>query len=287
MTRGILIFAHNNRDVDYALMSLISGSLAKKNLGLPVSLVTDKTTLAWMEESNIIDKANNIFDKIIVSEKPETSNSRRLHDGNTSKSVPFVNLNRNDAYSLTPYEQTLLIDSDYLIFTNNLNNYWEYSDKVLLGKAINDIVGDERLGYHDKYVSDTGVHLYWATTVMFTKNEYSKNFFLLLSYVKENYEYFSDLFRFRIKNYRNDIAFSITQHIMDGFETKSEVHLPAVFSTLDKDILHSVDKNGRLLFLINKIIDEQFFPALLSEVDIHVMNKASITRNSESLLELT
>jgi hypothetical protein len=74
---------------------------------------------------------------------------------------------------------------------------------------------------------------------------------------------------------------------MDGFETKSEVHLPAVFSTLDKDILHSVDKNGRLLFLINKIIDEQFFPALLSEVDIHIMNKASITRNSESLLELT
>ncbi len=286
MNRGILIFAHNNRDVDYALMSLISGGLAKKHLGLPVSLVTDQTTIEWMETSGIKNKADNLFDHILVTDKPETNNTRRLHDGNSSKSVPFVNLNRNDAYTLTPYDQTLLIDSDYLIFSNTLNNYWEYSDRVLLGTAIDDIVGNERLGYHDKYVSDTGVHLYWATTVMFTKNEYSKNFFLLLSYVKENYEYFADLFRFRIKNYRNDIAFSITQHIMDGFETKADVHLPAVFSTLDKDILHSIDSNNKLIFLINTVINEKFFPVSISDIDVHIMNKASITRNADRLLEL-
>lgn len=286
MNRGILIFAHNNRDVDYALMSLISGGLAKKHLKLPVSLVTDQTTVEWMKVSGIKNTAEKIFDQIIVTEKPETNNTRRLHDGNVSKSVPFVNLNRNDAYSLTPYDQTLLIDSDYLIFSDTLNNFWEYSDRVLLGTAINDIVGKERLGYHDRYVSDTSVHLYWATTVMFTKNEYAKNFFLLLAYVKDNYEYFADLFRFRIKNYRNDIAFSITQHIMDGFETKSEVHLPAVFSTLDKDILHSVDRNNKLIFLVNTVINEKFFPVSVSDLDVHIMNKASITRNADRLLEL-
>lgn len=286
MNRGILIFAHNNRDVDYALMSLISGGLAKKNLGLPVSLVTDKSTVEWMVESKIKEKADKVFDRIIITSKPETDNSRRLHDGSTSKFVPFVNLNRNDAYSLTPYDQTLLIDSDFLVFTDNLNNYWEYSDRVLLGKSINDVMDSNRLGYHDRYVSDTGVHLYWATTVMFTKNEYSKNFFSLLSYVKENYQYYADLFRFHIKNYRNDIAFSITQHILDGFETRSEVHLPSVFSTLDKDILHSVKDQGKLLFLINTTINEKYFPAVISDVDVHVMNKSSITRNSSSLLEL-
>lgn len=286
MNRGVLIFAHNNRDVDYALMSIISGSLAKKNLGLPVSLVTDRTTLTWMETSGIKQKAIEVFEQIIITDKPQTDNSRKLHDGNESKFVPFVNLNRTDAFSLSPYDQTLLIDSDYLIFTDNLNKFWEYSETVLLGQSINDIIGTDRLGYHDRYVSDTGVHLYWATTVMFTKNEYSENFFSLLSYVKENYQYYSDLFRFYTRNYRNDIAFSVTQHIMDGFETKSSIHLPPVFSTLDRDILETVKEDGSLVFLINMIMNEKYIAASVKDVDIHVMNKSSITRNAEKLLAL-
>ena len=40
MKKGILIFAHNSRDVDYALMSLVSAKFAKENLQVPVSLVS-------------------------------------------------------------------------------------------------------------------------------------------------------------------------------------------------------------------------------------------------------
>ena len=32
MKKGCLIFAHNNRQIDYSLLALISGGLAKKNL---------------------------------------------------------------------------------------------------------------------------------------------------------------------------------------------------------------------------------------------------------------
>ena len=53
MKRGILIFAHNSRDVDYALMSLVSAKFAKANLQVPVSLVVDKFTVEWMQTSNI------------------------------------------------------------------------------------------------------------------------------------------------------------------------------------------------------------------------------------------
>lgn len=284
MTRGILIFAHNNRDVDYALMSVISGGLAKKHLSLPVSLVTDQTTLDWIKESGIQSTADAVFDKVITVDKPVTDNARKLHDGIDGKVVPFVNLNRNDAYSLTPYDQTLLIDSDFLIFSDNLNNYWEYSNRVLLGQSINDVIGKNRLGYHDLYISDTGPHLYWATTIMFTKNDYAKNFFAILAHVKENYDYFSDLYRFYVKNYRNDIAFSIAQHIMDGNETQKECHLPSVFSVIDKDILYSVEDN-KLTFLIHSNGDN-FCAASVKNTDVHVMNKASIIRHSKKLLEL-
>lgn len=286
MSRGVLIFAFNSRDVDYALMSIVSGGLAKKNLGLPVSIITDQSTVDWMIQSNIYTTALTVFDKIILTDRPTKENFRNLHDGGTKKTVPFINFNRNDAYSLTPYDETLLIDSDYLIFSNVLNSYWEYADRVLIGRSINDIVGPSRLGYHDRYVSDTGIHLYWATTVMFRKNEYAQRFFSILNHVKENYQYFSDLFRFSQKPYRNDIAFSVAQHLIDGFETQSSVHLPPIFTTLDTDILVDVDKSSKLTFVVNLSANERYVACAIKNLDVHIMNKDSLIRHSSDLLEL-
>ena len=62
MTNGILIFAHNNREVDYGLLAVISGGLAKKHLKVPVSLVADTGTLAWMEKTKVIKKAKIKYD---------------------------------------------------------------------------------------------------------------------------------------------------------------------------------------------------------------------------------
>jgi hypothetical protein len=74
MTRGILLFAHNNRTVDYALMAIIAGGLAKKNLQVPVSLITDASTIAWMQESNIFNQAEGVFEHIISVDRPITDN---------------------------------------------------------------------------------------------------------------------------------------------------------------------------------------------------------------------
>lgn len=286
MNRGILMFAHNSRDIDYALMSIISAGLANKNLRLPVSLITDQSTVDWMESSNIYHNAKKIFDRIIITDRPKTDNNRNLHDGAIKKTVPFINYNRSNVYDLTPYDETLLIDTDFLIFTDNLNNYWEYSDRVLIGRSINDVVGMQRLGYHDRYVSDTGIHLFWATTVMFRKNEYAKNFFIILDYVKKNYQYFSDLYRFQNKMYRNDIAFSIAQHIIDGYQTKIDYHLPPVFTTLDTDELITVDDNGKMTFLINLLANEKYVASTIKNLDVHIMNKNSLIRNKDSLMDL-
>lgn len=287
MNNGALIFAHNNREIDYALMSLISGGLAKKYLKIPVTLVTDKTTKAWMKESKIYSKAEKIFDKIIEVEKPETENNRRLYDGvENNKVVPFVNSNRCLAWELTPYDRTLLLDSDYLIFSDRLNEYWNLDEDILISESINDIYDQKRLGYHDKYVSDTGVHLYWATTVMFTKNQRSKSFFDMVDFVKENYQYYGDLFRFNTLQYRNDISFSVAKHILSGFETDKGLNLPSVLTALDKDVLHSVDEKGKLTFLVSPKLDDNYCAAALKGSDIHIMNKKSIVRNADALMRL-
>jgi hypothetical protein len=285
MTQGILIYAHNTRAVDYALLAVISAGLAKKHLAVPASLATDDSTISWMKQSQIFDVANTVFENIIVVNRPETDNQRRLNDGDTGTTVPFINVNRDTAWDLTPYDRTLLIDSDFLIFSDVLNKYWNIDCDLLIGDSINDINGQDRMKHLDRHISDTGVKLYWATTVMFTKNQNTRLFFDTVNHVKENYRHYADVFRFDHRQFRNDIAFSVSKHILDGYTESNIGTLPPILSSLDRDILYEVN-DQRLTFLIDHKLDNNFCAAAISGVDIHVMNKQSIIRNQQKLLEL-
>ena len=68
MNCGVLIFAHNSRDVDYALMSIVAGSLAKYHLNVPVSLITDQSTIDWLKESNRYPQAETLFCLLYTSD---------------------------------------------------------------------------------------------------------------------------------------------------------------------------------------------------------------------------
>jgi hypothetical protein len=283
MNCGVLIFAHNSRDVDYALMSIVAGSLAKQHLNVPVSLVTDKSTIDWLKESNQYSKAESLFDQIILVDRPNTDNSRRLNDGDESKTVPFINANRSSAWDLTPYDRTLLIDSDYLIFSDTLSEYWNYDSSFMISSAMNDVRGD-RKGVLDSWVSDEGIPLYWATTIMFTKNQESKLYFDLVKSIKQNYQTFAEIYRFDSRIYRNDIAFSIAKHIIEGFVTTQTQNLPPILTAQDKDLITVVCKSG-LTMLIRDTLSSNMILGNFSNRDIHVMNKQAIVRSVNDLLE--
>lgn len=286
MNKGVVIFAHNNRTLDYGRMAILSGILAKKNLDVPVSLITDPFTVDWMKEDGIFEDASKIFDKIIISVQPDTKNVRKIHDGALGDGAhcQFLNSNRSNAWDLTPYERTLLIDSDYFILSDNLNNYWNVDCDLMISKKYNDIIGEERTGYLDKRISDTGIEMLWATTVMFTKNEYTQTFFNLVDHIRENYERYGDIYRYDYRVYRNDIAFSIANHIMNGFQESDDYSLPPVLSTIDKDMLHDYDKN-KLTFLITDL-KNNYAAATIQNKDVHVMNKLSIVRNYKKILKM-
>jgi hypothetical protein len=121
---------------------------------------------------------------------------------------------------------------------------------------------------------------------MFDKSPESEFFFKLVDFVKDNYVYYADLFRFNPKQFRNDIAFSVAKHIMNGFETEFAYTLPPILTVFDKDILQSVDSN-RLTFLVSQPHDVAgFWAASTKGADVHIMNKQSIIRNASYLLEL-
>lgn len=283
MKKGILIFAHNSRQIDYALMATIAGGMAKKNLKVPVSLVTDKSTVDWMKSSKVLPKAKKIFEHILEVERPDTTNQRLLFDGYSNKMVPFINGNRLSAYDITPYDRTLVIDSDFIIMSDSLNEYWDVDSSILISPAMNDIRGD-RIGILDKWVSETGIKLYWATTFMFTKNKESKFFFELVHNIKSNYEYYSDLFRFNPNQFRNDIAFSVAKHILHGFDESFSINLPAILTASGKDFISSVEEN-KIRFLLNDDMSESHvIGALVNNRDVHVMNKQDIIRFADTFL---
>jgi len=286
MSKGIVIIAHNSEKLDYGILALISGGLAKKNLNLPVSLITDAGTVSWLKTTNDFNFFGKIFENIIEVEKPFTDNVRNLHDGFFSQTVPFINSNRSSVYDLTPYDETLLIDSDFFIFTDSLNNFWNLDFDIAMAHSMDDIVGN-RIGILDKYVSEVGIHLFWATTVMFKKNKNSQLFFNLVGFIKENYKYYSDLFRFDHRQYRNDISFSIAVHILNGYSTSEFITLPKIFTIQDKDIIDSVDDRGRIKVLLDKPDDcGNFLASSIKDRDVHIMNKQSVIRHKDSFLKL-
>lgn len=278
MTKGILLFAYNSRQVDYLRLAIIAGRLAKKNLSVPASLITDGSTISWAKESEIYDQLTDVFENVIVEEIGHTDNYRVLHDGEDRDKIPFKNSSRSKAWDLTPYDRTLLIDSDFLIFSDHLNNYWDVDQDFLISPAIADVNDQSRMQYHDSYISDTGVKLLWATTIMFTKNKNAKMIFDFVKHVQENYSKYAEIYRYDDRVFRNDIAFSLAYHTFSGFVGSDDYFLPPVLSTIDRDILVGAD-DEKLTFLINRDMQNNYTAASIKNLDVHVMNKQSIIRN--------
>lgn len=286
MSKGVVLFAHNNRQIDYVRMAILAAKLANKNLNVPVSLVTDPSTIEWAKESGIEGTMVDTFDKIIITQRPEdTTNIKNYNDGKNRTPAPFTNGNRYSVWDHTPYDRTLMIDTDYLILTDNLSCYWDADADFMISPRYNDIQGKERTGYLDTHISETGIEMLWATTVMFTKNENTETFFNLVEHIKTKYKMYSDVYRFNPILFRNDIAFSIANHIMNGYQNSNEYELPGIFSTADRDILVDVN-DGKLKFLIAQNNTDGYVATSVSNKDVHVMNKFSIMRNYDKLMEL-
>lgn len=267
MNKGILIFAHNNETIDYLKIAAVSGKLASKNLKLPVSLVTDNVSLNKTEVLNIKD----YFDQIILTDLPDFKNKRIIED----KLCSFLNLNRSSAWDLTPYDQTLLIDADYFIFTDKLNQYWDIDQSFLIAEGV-DYFHEKMLGINDSHVSEKSIPLRWATTLLFKKNKESKLLFDLVSFIKENQDYYSNLYHFNTRMYRNDIAFSIACHMLNGYMQIDEYMLPKVKTVRSKSKILSMTQESTVQFILT---ESDPLVIMSKNEDIHFLNKVDLLEN--------
>jgi hypothetical protein len=268
MKNGILIFAYNNKTVDYLELAIVSARLAKKHLDVPVSLITDAATLTSGDVNNI----NSVFHKVILTDTPDQNNYRVLNGNNTL----FLNSNRWQAWELTPYDRTLVIDSDLLIFSDRLSHYWDVESDFLICDSMIDAFGNS-FDIEDQRVSDKSIELRWATAIMFTKNNFTKTIFDTVKYISQEYRYYCDIYGIEARNFRNDIAFSIARHIVCGFQEDTDILPSIMFFNKNSNLVDVTD--GLLTFSFNNT--EQL---AVKGLDVHIMNKLDILKYKECLV---
>jgi hypothetical protein len=101
--KGVLLFAFNNDIVNYYEMAVATAKRANHFLGLPVTLVTDSESLPVKQSYQ--------FDNIVMA-PADKSNKRDWG--------LWYNKGRYRAYQFSPYDETILLDTDYMVNSDKL-----------------------------------------------------------------------------------------------------------------------------------------------------------------------
>lgn len=253
-SKGVVLVAYNTDQFDYVSIAQKSTKLIKKYLNLPVCLITDSK----IKNSN--------FDYIINLENNTTNFRAGLINSNNWK-----NKNRYLTYSVSPFETTILLDTDYLILSDNLLKLIDITvDYQILNYNNFLIPHNERLG-------PMSLQTIWATIIIFQKTTKSELLFKLAGRIQRNYNYYCDLYNIQAKNFRNDFAFTIANNIINGYAKNQQNILPFQITTFDNQIETIVSKENKL------VIKNSEKAWILPKHDIHIMDKAYLV--SENFAE--
>lgn len=288
MSRGILMYAYNNDSLDYIRMAVCNALLVKKHMvDNQVAVVTDYWTHQWAKEQVGEDMLARCFDHVIIDEP--LKDQKMLRKFNDTRYASFTdkyyNLNRVHAYSASPFEETLLLDTDYLVLDNTFDLCWGSVEEVMCNTKTMDLDYQMNGFGDDNHLNEMGIPLYWATALYFRKTEQAKLLFELIEFIRDNYEYYQYLYNFKHSGYfRNDFALSIAIHMTNNCMVYGSIKpLPVdrMVVSLEHDEMNSFD-NGKPIFTTESDIGT--FRMRRAIGNVHVMNKRSILRHMDEII---
>lgn len=281
MSKGVVVIARNNSNIDYVKQAVFLAQRAKKYLDLPTSIMTDN--VKYLNDNFESD----IFDNVIELEWDNSQNVRNFFDGGlSSRSDNFKNNSRSDVYDLTPYDETLLLDSDYVINNDLFLSCFDNEQDLLLYKESYDL-NETRNPKEFEYISDSGCEFYWATCVFFRKTPINKMFFDLIKHIKDEWNHYRRVYQIQSQLFRNDFAFSIAAHICNGFNKGNFIgKMPGkLYYTTDQDILWQIENEDMFFLLAKKDYLGEYLPIKTKKINMHVMNKFSLGRIIDEVAE--
>ena len=256
MTTGALIFAFNNEHTDYLAMAAWSADRIRRHLDIPVAVITDCTDAIRL----------NKFDQVISAD-PVAGGTRYFDD--YKETVTWYNASRTDAYSLTPWDQTLLLDADYVVCGDELKLVLASPQDFMCHRLAWDITAQDyfeglnRFGQHK-------VPMWWATVIMFRKSNMSQYIFDSMNMIKQNWKHYKDLYHITGSHYRNDYALSIALGIVSGHTLKVD-NIPWNLASILPE--HEVTQIGQDAFEIKYQDQDRLKRTTWHSMDFHAMGK--------------
>jgi len=238
-SRGIVAFAINTETTNYVEIAERTLKVASQTLALPYTILS-----------------------------PEVSTRNQRFDIDTHQFVQWNNFDRHSVYELSPYEETLVIDADYLILDNSLNKIFDTQWDYLLQRNSYALTQE-----WPSTMGPNSLPFVWATVFAFRKTVRSKLFFDLVGRVQYNYEYYRNLFNIVERNFRNDYAFAIADYILNGYALGKQ-SIPGNMLTVDQ-VIKSITVRGSQL-----IIKDETRSFVIPRTNIHIMSKAYLQSNN-------
>jgi len=242
MSTGALIFACNNEQIDYVAMAKWSAKNIERHLGIPTHIVTDSI---------------------------EGTNTRYFSDVGT---VTWHNLNRMDAYSLSPWDRTLVLDADYVVASNQLTSLLDVDQDFLAHRWAYDVT---RCNTFDglNYFGNNRMPMWWATVMMFRKSKHAELIFDSMQMIRNNWTHYRNLYKNTNATYRNDHALSIALGIVNG-HTLDHADIPWALASLTPE--HKLTQIDQDYYRVDFVNGENKPRWITLTQDFHAMGKQQL-----------
>jgi hypothetical protein len=257
MTTGAIIFAYNNEQTDYVAMAAWTAENIRRHLGIPVALVTDCPT-------------NLKFEQVII-QAPKGDNGRWFGDYGTN--VVWHNQTRTNAYELSPWTQTLVLDADYIVASNQLQTILDSPEEFLAHRWAYDVTGiDNFAGLN--YFGANHMPMWWATVMMFRRSEHAQLIFETMTMIRDNWTHYRNIYKNSKGTYRNDHALSIALGVVNS-HTLDHAGIPWSLASLTPD--HRLTQLGKDHYRVDFVTSDQRPKWIeLRNQDFHAMGKKSL-----------
>lgn len=267
MTTGALIFAFNNEQTDYVKMAAWNAKNIRRHLGIPTVIVTD---------ADPTDPRLSEVDQVI-SGSAQSGGTRWFED--YAATVSWYNAGRTNAYRLSPWDRTIVLDADYVVASSQLKVLLDSNQEFLAHDAAFDLTGlndFQDLNHYGMY----RMPMSWATVMVFNHCQHVELIFDCMEMVQNNWQHYRNVYRATSPAYRNDYALSIALHLVNG-QTLHAPSIPWKLASLTPE--HQVIQAGLDSYRINYIDrDQRARWILVNNQDFHAMGKQHLEKIIEA-----
>jgi hypothetical protein len=259
MKKGVLIFAFNNNVIDYVKLAAWSAARINRHLDLPVTLVTD---------TPLTDK--NGFEQVICVSPGEPGN--RWFD-DYGQTVPWYNSTRVESYDLSPYDLTIVLDSDYIVSSSDLTRIMDTCYSFLAPRYAYDVTNTSDM----RDLNWFGMHNMpsaWATIMMFRRDKDTEAAFDMMKMARDNWQHYRQLHGIAQPNYRNDYALAMGLNVVMG-RAGTWPSIPWAMASVDPR--HNIKQVDEDEFQIDYMTPAgQFKYITIRNHDFHAMGKRAL-----------